>query len=175
MSRNGTLLTNINIDLKGVLSVSHPRLAASSLTFVAEQLNAAKGRLRSILHYDLFKPNDQLLRARCPCRGKTLYNYEKTLYDIKVWPLERQFQRADMDTLLERMVDFSYEPHKSACGPCRTCYKHRQGYGAMVEAARTHTEGYFDGLCLDCAERTKSVTRDEHMDYWYRDSMNEDD
>ncbi|KAI4239994.1 MAG: hypothetical protein L6R40_005426 [Gallowayella cf. fulva] len=49
-----------------------------------QQLNAAKGRLRTIIHRDLYKPNHTLLAAHCGCKEVTLWGYEKALTSCKV-------------------------------------------------------------------------------------------
>lgn len=82
---------------------------------------------------------------------------------------------ADMATLLWRLNNFAYEPPESACKSCRSCYKYDSTYGEMVGAAQQRTKEYFNGLCLDCMDVTKSVTLDEHMDYWRHDVLNEED
>ena len=134
-----------------------------------EQLNAAKGRLRTVIHQELFRPNEDLLKASCNCKEMTLFGYEKALYSIGVWPLERTCQRSPMKTILERLDNFSFETTKGSCSFCRSDYK------KSVETAQIITRSYFDGLCLDCMDRTKPVTRDADMDYWQHNSLNEKD
>ena len=91
------------------------------------------------------------------------------MYNIEVWPLERTCQKSPMTTILQRLDDFSFAVKKDACQSCRKDYKE------TVKAAQTKTRSYFDGLCLDCMDRTKPVTRDEDMDYWEHDTLGESD
>lgn len=116
-----------------------------------------------MLHRELFKPNDSLLRASCACKEKTLYGYEKVLYDINVWPLERVAQSSTILEILNRLDKFTYEPHKDACIFCR------KDYNETVRAAQKLVKNYFDGLCLDCL--TKSKTGDMNKDYWVHNEL----
>lgn len=43
----------------------------------------------------------------------------------------------------------------------------------MVNAAVVNTREYFDGLCLDCMDRSKSKTGDEDSDYWRHHQLQE--
>lgn len=117
---------------------------------VMQQLNAAKGRLRSILFNDLFKPNEKLLIAYCTCKEKTLYNYEKTLYQIHVWPMERTVRHSTMTQILDQLDEFVYVPHKEACGSCR-----HLNIDELVENAEIRARGYFEGMCLDCMDKSQ--------------------
>lgn len=110
-----------------------------------------------------------MLDASCSCKEVTLFNYQKALTDIKVWPLEDIAQHTPMCTIIERLSKFSFEPKPSACNNCRSSYK------AIVELARSRTRGYFDGLCLDCMDKSKSKTDDEDTDYWEHNNLDEDD
>lgn len=47
------------------------------LTHCTAQLNAARGRLRTIVHRELYKPIKDLLEADCKCKGNTLWGYEE--------------------------------------------------------------------------------------------------
>ena len=119
------------------------------------------------MHNELFSPNEKLLGANCGCKEMTLFCYERTLYRIEVWPLERIYQRFSMATILERLNNFSF---KAKNDPCRSC---RIDYKEVVKAAQKETESYFNGLCLDCMNRTKSVTRDADMDRLQHGSLSE--
>ena len=118
---------------------------------------------------ELFRPNEDLLQASCKCKERTLFGYEKAMYNIEVWPLERTCQKSAMRTILQRLDNFSFAVEEGACQSCRKDYKE------TVKAAQTKTSEYFDGLCLDCMDRTKPVTRDEDMDYWQHDTLGESD
>lgn len=140
------------------------------LTRFIEQINAAKGRLRTVLLTGLFRPNEQLLNAICSCRKETLYDYEKTLWQIKVWPLERIGQRHAINVILDRLDHFKYNPSKEACSTyCQRDYKR------IVIGVQIATRNYFDGLCLDCMDRSKPKTGDVDKDYWRHHLLEEDD
>ena len=74
-----------------------------------------------------------------------------------------------MTTILTRLNSFSFEARKDACRSCRIDYKKH------VAAAQIKTRSYFDGLCLDCMDITKPVTKDADMDYWEHDALGESD
>ncbi|KAL8978900.1 MAG: hypothetical protein Q9205_005635 [Flavoplaca limonia] len=134
---------------------------------IIQQLNAAKGRLRTVLHKDLYGPNDRLLRATCTCKAESLWGYEKALTDCKAWPLERLVQVTSMAVILERLTRFKYALPSTACSDCR------QNYHSVVKGAISHTSGYFDGLCLDCMDSSK--TDDEDADYWSHGELKQSD
>lgn len=134
----------------------------------AEELNAAKGRLKTIIHRGLFTPNEKLLKATCSCKEVTLFNYEKALYTIQVWPLERVALREPMTTIIERLNKFHFEAKKNACVSCRSDYQRTVGL------VRDNTRNYFDGLCLDCMDSSNPKTGDDDVDYWLHNDLNED-
>ncbi|KAL8940125.1 MAG: hypothetical protein Q9216_002979 [Gyalolechia sp. 2 TL-2023] len=134
---------------------------------IPEQLNAAKGRLRTVLFRGLWDPCNSLLRASCACRKETLYDYQHHLYSIEVWPLETIFLNTSIHGILERLDDFSYEPRTGACSQCR------QNYTGIVARVVSRVEEYFDGLCLDCLDRSKPKTGDIDLDYWRHDKLKE--
>ena len=100
----------------------------------------------------------------------TLFGYEKALYTIDVWPFERAYQRSSMNTILNQLVQFSFEAKASACKSCRIDYKED-----AVKVAQTKTKSYVDGLCLDCMDKTRPVTGDADMDYWEHNTLRESD
>lgn len=130
-------------------------------------MNAAKGRLRTVMHSRLYEPIESLLRANCTCKEKSLYGYEKALYDLEVWPLERVAQKHTMASILDRLDRFTYKPHKDACMSCH------KDYSSIVRKAQAYTKTYFDGLCLDCM--SKSKTGDMNQDYWMHHNLREDE
>ena len=112
-----------------------------------EQLNAAKGRLKTILHRTLYTPIDNLLkRARCPCKAIVLYAYEQSLSNTRAWPLESAFLNQSVQNVLRDLEGF---PGPEAFFP-RTCGGRwcTFDFAAAVDAARAECRKYFDGLCL---------------------------
>lgn len=98
-----------------------------------------------------------------------MFDYEKTLYDLDVWPLEQVAQRNSVSVILGRLQKFNYEAPESACLNCH------YGYGKNVAEARARVASYFDGLCLDCMDRSKPKTGDTDKDYWQHNDLSEDD
>lgn len=136
---------------------------------VIQQLNAAKGRQRTRLHAMLFKPIEGLLHAKCKCKEKTLFQYVKALPNTKVWPLEPIWPKMGVGSILEHLVAFSYQPPESACHACR-----ERDYERDVCQAIGIVLKYFDGLCLDCMDKSKAKTADYDSDYWSHNSLDED-
>ncbi|KAL8819257.1 MAG: hypothetical protein Q9223_002265 [Gallowayella weberi] len=134
----------------------------------AEQLNAARGRLRTIVSRGLYIPAKSLLKASCTCKEKTLFGYMKRLTDIDVWPFEEVAQKSSITTITNRLVKFSYEPHPTACGGCQ------KEYNKIVDDTRAKTNEYFDGLYLDCLDDSKPKTGDSDSDYWNHNDLDED-
>ncbi|KAL8691726.1 MAG: hypothetical protein Q9218_003119 [Villophora microphyllina] len=132
-----------------------------------QQLNAAKGRLRTVLFRGLWGPCHHLLESKCSCKEKTLFDYQKHLYSIDVWPLETVFLKKSINEILLNLGKFNYEAPMSACGQCR------QDYKGIVERVIAMVKEYFDGLCLDCLDRSKPKTGDVDLDYWRHDKLEE--
>lgn len=132
----------------------------------SEQLNAAKGRLRTVLHRGLYRPIEPLFKdASCLCRKETLYDYQSALHATGVWPLEELFIKTPMDQILSRLSMFKYV---RTGAQCRTCGK---DYEMAVRLARRNTESYFEGLCLDCMNKERPKFGDDDEDYWHHNRM----
>ena len=135
---------------------------------IAEQLNAAKGRLRSILHRDLFKPVEPLLRSGdCAHVKDNVFGYFKELLLLGVWPMEDATRTDSMSDILAYLENFDYSP-STQCSSCSRDYK------KIVKIVREKTRKYFDGLCLDCLDKTKPRTDDSDIDYWNYQDFKED-
>lgn len=148
----------------GTLSVPIPVLKlAPLLTHRVGALNAARGRLRTILHRSIHRPKIELVRASCECSAHINKGYEMALYQAKIWPFEEIEKTDSMGTILRRIPTFRYEAPESACED--SCHKNKN-YNKLVDEAGTEVETYFGGLCLDCLDRTRPKTGDEHSDYW---------
>jgi hypothetical protein len=114
---------------------------------VIENLNAARGRLKSILHRQLYDCVDVLLEsAHCELRKDVLWGYFTALNKTQSWPLERFASRFSIQELLENLEAFDYvDPH-----PHRTCkdFCCGQDFNIVVRKAIDVTGSHFDGLCL---------------------------
>ena len=86
---------------------------------------------------------------------------------MDVWPLEQTAQRNSISHILGKLKSFSYEAPTGACGSCR------MNYGTHVDEAREHVGSYFDGLCLDCMNRSKAKLGDVDKDYWQHNNLSE--
>lgn len=95
-------------------------------------MNAARGRLKSILHRQLYECVDILLEnATCKLRKDVLWGYFTALNKTKSWPLERYAKRYSIQELLENLEEFEYsDPH-----PHRTCADYSCGQDAPWSSA----------------------------------------
>lgn len=140
---------------------------------VIQQLNAARGRLRAILHRDLFERIKAIVDCdSCACKALTVYHYEHELRRIGIWPLEETAWKLSINTLLERLGRFDEERMRKriaeGLGEKRLCRLCNQSWGQVVKKAANVVRKYFDGLCLDCMDTSKSMTglKEYHDDYW---------
>jgi hypothetical protein len=142
------------------------RSSLSAFTYAkVGQLNAAKGRLRTILHRELFKPVKAFYNASCRCRMLTEYMYHQALYRTRAWPLDDSWTSKSPNVVLDRLDNFHVRLLHSNCELCS------QDYEASVMAAKRKTQTYFDGLCLDCMDASKSKTRNQDTDYWMHNAF----
>ncbi|KAK2760267.1 hypothetical protein FQN54_002335 [Arachnomyces sp. PD_36] len=153
---------------------------------VIQQLNAARGRLRTILHKRLFsRVAVTLERASCTCKEHTIFAYLRELQRIGVWPLEDSLSKYSIQQVLDRIPNFdenklpvssavsvpgastpgSSSPpvSKPKCIYCDDCW------GVNVRHAASYAAKYFHGLCMDCMTTTKDIRLERGMeyDYWH--------
>ena len=134
-------------------------------------LNSARFRLGLILSRDLHKVNKALLEATCKCKGDTLWGYEKELKTIGIWPFEDTMSRNSVHNLLHKLEGFDYKVvDKRAC--IESC---QRNYNYVARAAGEKTEGYFDGMCLDCMNRRNPKLKDHHADFWSHNNFRDED
>lgn len=119
------------------------------LTTYVEQLNAARGRLRTILYRELYAPVKAMLadeRNNCKYKEKVLWAYLKALEQTQVWPSEGISHRRSIESILEQLQGFTYtDPHPNGTKSCIYC---KGNFEKDVEKAIDCTLDYFDGLCL---------------------------
>lgn len=129
------------------MSESDIKCSICVLTLLPEQVNAAKGRLKTILHRDLYEPIDDLLKyATCPQKKAVLFDYEQALSRTGAWPVEKSFQSMSVRRMLTALGRFNgTNTHAS-----NHCSDHRSSflYKPTVDDAVRTTRIYFDGLCL---------------------------
>ncbi|KAL8927226.1 MAG: hypothetical protein Q9208_002402 [Pyrenodesmia sp. 3 TL-2023] len=152
----------------GHVTESYPRDDGTHLHLpprIIQQLNAAKGRLRNILNQHLLDVTKELFKANCRCKEKAFFGYGKALYKVNVWPPDTEALRNSIHTITDRLAKFHFT---AAPGSCRSCAKN---YNGIVSNACSYTLSYFDGLCLDCMDMTK--TENDNKDYWRHNEQKE--
>lgn len=75
---------------------------------------------------------------------------------LDCWPVARAAQKYPMGEILEELEKFEFTPKTTTCesGVCLHDFKQ------SIQVAIRKTKGAFDGLCLDCMERSQV----EHID-----------
>lgn len=147
-------------------------------------MNAARGRLRNILHNGLFEHAANMLRhATCPCKEKTFFEYFKELESIKVWPLENTMKHRSIHDIIGNLRGFNASKvtaHLKKAGSKGTdsgdiletwdniCMCRMVDWKGIVSSTADTVKGYFHGLCLDCMSVTKALQegRDPDHEYW---------
>ncbi|KAI9685404.1 MAG: hypothetical protein M1822_004535 [Bathelium mastoideum] len=95
-----------------------------------------------------------------PAKKKFFFEYFKKMYDLKVLPFETHFKGISIEDMAKRALGFDWTPPNDSCRSCQRDYK------KLVEESIKKAANYFDGLCLDCMDASKSKTGDRHSDYW---------
>ncbi|RDK41618.1 hypothetical protein M752DRAFT_267116 [Aspergillus phoenicis ATCC 13157] len=145
---------------------------------IIQQINAARGRLRVILHRELYaEVGDIVNTGECSCKELTTFEYLRELGRIEVWPLEDSMRNQSIQEMLERLSLFdaknmrSYtNPRTGKVGSCIPC---NQSWGDIVLKAASTVSKYFDGLCLDCMDLSKDLRSggDRDDDYWRHNEL----
>lgn len=134
-------------------------------------LNGAKGRLRTILHRELYSPIAAIVEAGAtPRRLMSLYAYNSALHDTGAWPVEKEGQHNSINALITKLGKFQ-TPTKLDLGPLGLCGDCEpkfaiNDYSTTVTNATSITRRYFDGLCLDCMTNSNPKFGDFDEDYW---------
>ena len=80
------------------------------------------------------------------------------------------WSKKEIREILEQLNGFRYKPAESACSTfCQ------RDYEGEVGKAISYVRGYFDGLCLDCMDKTNAKTADFDSDYWHHNDLKEDE
>ncbi|KAL9578661.1 MAG: hypothetical protein Q9203_007013, partial [Teloschistes exilis] len=77
---------------------------------VIQQVNAAKGRLRTILHAAIFNMIEKLLDSSCDLKEEILFGYVKALRATEVWPFDVVWGHMEVNSILNRLAEFEYRP-----------------------------------------------------------------
>ncbi|KAJ5534618.1 hypothetical protein N7527_000872 [Penicillium freii] len=134
---------------------------------VMQQLNAARGRLRTILQRSLFEDvNVAIDSARCDCAARNLFSYMRELHRIGVRPLDSDIHKNCVRDIIDRLKNFDDDQiTKSYPASARRCNACSRSWKRVVEYTRKQVESYFHGLCLDCMQNHP----DENSEYWALD------
>lgn len=133
-----------------------------------EQLNAARGRLRTILQRSLFEDaNVAIDYAHCNCAARNIFFYMRELHRIGVRPLDSEIHKNCVRDILDRLENFDDDTitnsHPASAQICNACSR---SWKRVVEYTRRQVKSYFDGLCLDCMQNHP----DENSEYWALDT-----
>lgn len=175
------LTRHLAYNMGGHITESNPtRLRETHLPpRVIQQLNAARGRLRNILHRDLFDATKNIMdSSSCKCKEYTVFYYLCELRRVDIWPMEEISTRESINTMLEWLNDFDEEKMRSkisssAFGSKALCYRCNRSWKQIVDAAIKKVKKYFAGLCLDCMGKSKRFRLDIDGHYWRHDESRE--
>jgi hypothetical protein len=82
------------------------------------------------------------------------------LTKIDTFPVEDVFSYSSIQQITDRLGEFKYD-FVPACKRCRG-----MDWVTVVLKAKANTEKYFDGLCLDCMDRSKQKGKNLDDEYW---------
>ncbi|KAF2845779.1 hypothetical protein T440DRAFT_543464 [Plenodomus tracheiphilus IPT5] len=125
-------------------------------------VNHARGGLKTSLHKSLYKKCGHLLHYgtdACSCWDATVGQYFRALTKIDVFPVEDVLSYSSVQQIINRLGRFEYT-HKTDCIRCR-----QLDWESVVLKAKANTENYFDGLCLDCMNRSKPKNKSPDDEY----------
>ena len=133
-------------------------------------MNHARGGLKTCIHRGIWDKIGNLLERgsyACECRhwASTAGHYFAALVDTEAYPLEKTFPKASVNTILKRLKDFRMPAPASGTSLCDLC---SANWDTEVGSARMHAMRYFDGLCIDCMDRSRprDGDTDTDEDYW---------
>jgi hypothetical protein len=127
-------------------------------------MNHARESLRTFIHRGIWDEIETLLRRgayACTCGewASTAGHYFAALVDTDAYPLEKSFSKTSVVNILSRLKTFSMR-HQGTCKLCSV------DWADQVASARTATMRNFDGLCVDCMDRSRPKREKEDIDYW---------
>lgn len=126
-------------------------------------MNHARGGLKTSIHRELWKEVGSLLKRRsCRCGQwqATAGRYFSELVRTGAYPLEDTFGKCSARSILTRLDGFSMGPLRGECDSCDIDWED------VVDRAVRRTKRYFDGLCLDCMDRSHAKRETVDKDYW---------
>ena len=133
-------------------------------------MNHARGSLKTCLHRGIWNPIGSLLEEgdkECSCGqwASTAGYYFAALVKTKAYPLETTFPKNSVNKILERLQKFEAfsEVQEIGEGDCDLC---SENWDWGVKKAIDNTRDYFDGLCIDCMDRSRPKMGNTDIDYW---------
>ncbi|KAJ4294427.1 hypothetical protein N0V90_008117 [Kalmusia sp. IMI 367209] len=133
--------------------------------------NHARGGLKTTLHKMIWKKANNILRfdtEKCNCWDATIGQYLAALVQVDAFPIEDVVKRSSINEIVERLKQFQFD-YSPTCRRCRSI-----DFVYVVKMTIQAAENYFDGLCLDCMNRSKPKGKDLDDEYWRinKSSMN---
>jgi hypothetical protein len=115
-------------------------------------LTTARAYIQSILDKELYFPLEKLHQADCTCRKETAFDYQDVLMNLECWPVDKAVKKYPLADIIDYLEKFEFVPKTAACesGACRHDFKN------SVHIAIRKARFAFDGLCLDCMERSQA-------------------
>ncbi|KAF2635116.1 hypothetical protein P280DRAFT_536617 [Massarina eburnea CBS 473.64] len=125
--------------------------------------NHARGGLKTALTKSLWKKAGDVLRfkqSKCNCWDATVGQYLGALVQLDAFPIEDVITHSSIREILERLKKFKYDwqPKCDICAGIDWLY--------VIKKTIVDTERYFDGLCLDCMDRSKPKGNCLDDKYW---------
>ena len=121
---------------------------------IIQQLNLARGRIRSNLSRYLTVSKKQLLildaDRRCPCACARQIEFETRLQKRHIWPLNHHASLNDAISAMDPGKVFGYSPDLCAHDGYANW---NPDFNEIVRVACKKTKNYFEGLCLDCMSK----------------------
>jgi len=110
----------------------------------------------------IFSPLDRFCHTSCAVKAQSLEAYVEAIRHTSIWPLETVHQKSNKE-----VVDSPGFLHWKATTPEGACYFCRSRLqGTHIAKIRTDILSYWEGLCLDCMDISKTKTGDLDSDYW---------
>lgn len=131
-------------------------------------MNHARCGLKTCLHRGIWDEIGALLERgsyACTCRhwATTAGHYFAALVKTEAYPLEKTFSRNSINGILTWLKAFEMPTPAPGTPLCRLC---SVDWNEEVARARINTFRYFDGLCIDCMDRSRLKRDDTDVDYW---------
>jgi hypothetical protein len=154
----------VHLQIGDFVGMSTPIAHIATVTNIQTgPVNHARGGLKTTLHKSLYKKCGHLLRNGtddCNCWDATVGQYFFAPTKIDVFPVDDVSGYSSIAQITKRLGKFKYD-YMPECRRCRS-----MDWETVVLKAKANTEGYFDGLCLDCMDRSKTPSKFTDAEYW---------